>query len=273
MLLAEAVHLAGEDRHRRADALAGAAARRQFARQGRAAARDHAAAPQPAGARAGRPRGEARSQQAGRGRRGLAAQPRRRAGRPADRADGEQERARQLRPRLCRRAARPGAADHQPARLRVRRGELEEPHQPGGEHLRSPGPAAAGQPGAADPARGAAAGEEGGEHGSASRPDQRQHRDGERAAAVARLVLDAAAHRAGPAEPARVAARRDAPRHRHRAADLDRAVPAMQRRAGADQRRSSRSSRRHGRSATPTSIRRSIASRTRSRRRDTSSPR
>ena len=41
-------------------------------------------------------------------------------------------------------------------------------------------------------------------------PGQRQHADGQRPAAVARFVLHAAADRAGPVEPDRVANRRDA---------------------------------------------------------------
>ena len=64
----QAVHLRGADRHRRAEAVAGAAAQRQLARPRRAAARDLAAAREPAGPRARRPRGEAESEQAGRGR-------------------------------------------------------------------------------------------------------------------------------------------------------------------------------------------------------------
>ena len=64
--VAQEVHLAGENRHRRPDAFARTAARRQFAGQGGAAARDFAAAPQPAGARAGGARGEAGPEQAGR---------------------------------------------------------------------------------------------------------------------------------------------------------------------------------------------------------------
>ena len=48
--------------------------------------------------------------------------------------------------------------------------------RPRREHVGSARTAAAGQPGAADPARGPAAREEGSQHGPASRPDQRQRR-------------------------------------------------------------------------------------------------
>ena len=68
----QAVPLRGPDRDRRAEADAGAAPQRQLARPRRAAARDLAAAPEPAGPRARRPRGEAESEQAGRGRGRLA---------------------------------------------------------------------------------------------------------------------------------------------------------------------------------------------------------
>ena len=78
--------------------------------------------------------------------------------------------------------ARSRAAHHQPARHRVRRGELQDEDAAGAEHLGSARPAAEGEPGAAGEAAGAAADEEAGEHRPAARPDERQRVDGQRPA-------------------------------------------------------------------------------------------
>ena len=103
--------------------------------------------------------------------------PRRR--RPANRPRRRQpERARQLQARLHRFEPRSRPEHHQPAGLRVRRRELQDPDRARGKHVGSARPAVAGQPGATGHARVAAAREEGSQHGEAARPGRRQPRDG-----------------------------------------------------------------------------------------------
>ena len=200
------------DRHRRSDALARTAARRAVARRRGTSARHFPAAAEQERARAGRPRREPVARQAGRADSGRSAvecrETHRRAA--ADRPHGPRtRRGRQLPARLRRCRARSRAAHHQPARHRVRRGELQDEDAAGAEHLGSARPAAEGEPGAAGEAAGAAADEEAGEHRPAARSDERQRVDGQRHAPAARVAVAAVAHRAGPAVDGRGAARAD----------------------------------------------------------------
>ena len=228
---AEAVPVAGDHRRGRPDALAGAPPRRQLARQGRAAARDLAAAAEPDGPRARRARGEDRP------------------GKPVDetaawlRANVSQniavphaDRQQAVDPEAGSTASfsatptatRTSAAHRQPPGVRLRRGELEAAT----ERVENTSEVLSQQLQASqerltqleDQLRD----EEAGLHGPASRPGQRQHADGQRPAQSARLDLDAAPHRAGSSDDGGIAARADAAGHGFARPSPPRRVAAVQ---------------------------------------------